>query len=150
VAEVTVIAPNVVEFVGNFARQGTLNAERVATPPPQPPPKPDQPLRTHNDAGGQSRQLSANQNAPANARAATAEPRTTSPGGFNLTGNQRSRPTLTSTQFLAQQIAQESGNFARVSASFASAASAYDKSEAGRARATGEPTFITRSINRSI
>lgn len=143
-AEVTVIAPNVVELVGNFARQGSPNAERAATPPT---PKPDQSLRTRNDAGGQSRQLSANRNAPPT-RAAT--PRTTSLGGFNLTGNSRQRPAQASSQFLAQQIAQESAKFARVSTSFTSAAKAYDKSGATRTQAASEPVIITRSIDRSI
>jgi hypothetical protein len=136
-----------VELVGNLARQGSLNAERAAPPPAPLPPKPDQSSRTRNDAGGQSRQLSANQNAPV-ARRAT--PRTTSPGGFNLTGNSRQRPTQASSQFLAQQIAQESAKFARVSTSFTSAAKAYDKSGATRTQASSEPVIITRSIDRSI
>ena len=145
-AEVTVIAPNVVEFVGNLAGQTALNAERAAPPAPQPP-KAQQPLKPRNDAGSQSQRLSANQNSPA---APPAAPRTTSPGGFNLTGDLRRRPGRPSTQFLAQQIAQESAKFARSSASFATAASAYEKTRSSGGRTANEPVIITRRINKSV
>ncbi len=153
-AEVTVIAPNVVEFVGNLAGQTALNAERAAPPAPQPP-KAQQPLKPRNDAGSQSQRLSANQNSPA---APPAAPRTTSPGGFNLTGDLRRRPGRPSTQFLAQQIAQvlaqqiaqESAKFARSSASFATAASAYEKTRSSGGRTANEPVTITRRINKSV
>ena len=72
-----------------------------------------------------------------------------SPGGFNFTGNQLSRPAQPSTQFLAQQIAQETAPPQRPSANFA-AANAYGRSRGNIPRAVGEPVTVKRSIDRSV
>ncbi len=124
--------------------QAPAVAERSVPPPPL---KPDQPPRAPNDAGEQSRQLSANQNTPP---PAARVPRCTAPGGFNFTGNQLSRPAQPSTQFLAQQIAQETAPPQRPSANFAAAANAYGRSRGNIPRAAGEPLIVTRSIDRSV
>lgn len=145
-AEVTVIAPNVVEFVGNLARQAPTTA--VQTTPP--PPKPDQPLKSREDAGAQSRQLAANQNAPAPTAQPPAIPRSTSPNGFNLSGNARRRPAQPSTQFLAQQIGQETAGASRTRKSFSAAAAAYAGSRTDRTVPIGEAVIVTRSINRLV
>ena len=73
-----------------------------------------------------------------------------SPGGFNFTGNQLSRPAQPSTQFLAQQIAQETAPPQRPPANFATAANAYGRSRGNIPRAVGEPVIVTRSIDRSV
>ena len=151
VAEVTVIAPNVVEFVGNLARQAPSNAAQITPPPPPPPPpKPDQPLKSRDNAGGQSRQLAANQNALVRSAPPPAVPRSTSPGGFNFSGYARRRPAQPSTQFLAQQIAQETAGSPRARKSFSAAAAAYAKPRPGRTIPVGEPVIVTQSINRLI
>lgn len=149
VAEVTVIAPNVVEFVGNLARQTPTTAAQTAPPPP-PPPKPDQPLKTRDDAGGQSRQLAANQNVLARSAPRPTIPRSTSPGGFNLSGNAQRRPAQPSSQFLAQQIAQETAGSPRARRSFSAAAAAYGSSRLGRTVPIGEPVIVTQSVNRLV
>lgn len=145
-SEVTVIAPNVVEFAGNLARQSAPTVERLFPPPP-PPPRNDPPLRLRNPAGDQSGRLAANQNKPT---ARATQPRTTSPGAFNLLRDPRRRPGLPSTQFLAQQIAQESGN-APLPLRPTAAIGAYEKARAGQGRPPlGEPLILNRSVDRTI
>ncbi len=145
-AEVTVIAPNVVEFVGNLARQTAPTAER-AFPLPPPPPRPETPLKPREDVGQQRRRLAANRNTPL---AAPATPKTTSPGGFNPIVDPRRRPSQPSTQFLAQQIAQESASTVRAARPFPSALAAYERSRPTQPRAQSEPVIITRSVDTTV
>lgn len=146
-SEVTVIAPNVVEFAGNLARQATSAAERFF-PPPQPPARNDPPLKSRDAAGEQSGRLAANQNNPT---ARPAQPKTTSPGAFNLLRDPRQRPDLPSTQFLAQQIAQESGAQAQPPRRTAAAIGAYEKARDGQSRPSrGEPVILNRSIDKFV
>ena len=145
-AEVTVIAPNVVEFVGNLARQATSAGERPIPLPP-PPPKPETPLRSRQSVDEKSRRLAANQNAPS---AAPATPKTTSPGGFNPLVDRHRRPGQPSTQFLAQQIAQESASTVRAAKPFPSALAAYERSQPTQPREPSEPVIITRSVDATV
>ncbi len=142
--EVTVIAPNVVEFAGNLARQSAPIAERFIPPPPPPPPKSETPLKPRDEIGEQSRRLAANKNLPASSRSAS---KPESPGEFRLIAEPRNRLGQPSTQFLAQQIAQESRSSLRPGKPFPSVLAAYERSRPQRPKTDSEPTIITRRVN---
>ncbi len=144
-AEVTVIAPNVVEFAGNLAQQSAPLAARAFAPPP--PPKSDPPLKQREDVGEQNRRLAANQNNPT---PASSRPKTTSPGGFNPVADPRRRAGQPSTQFLTQLIAQESTKSVRPEKPFQTALAAYERTQPQRLQPKTEPLIITRSVNLTI
>lgn len=144
-AEVTVIAPNVVEFVGNFARQSEATAERAFPPPP--PPRTETPLKTRQDAGERSGNAAANRNTPL---PPPATPKTTSPGGFNPLTDPKRRPSQPSAQFLAQRIAQETFGPSRPAQPLSAAVGAYEKLRGPQNRNRDEPLILTRSVDRSV
>ncbi len=146
-SQVTVIAPNVVELVGNLAKQAS--APVVERPPPTPPaPKAKPTVKPRDGSDQRSQQLAANENALKDQKRAAGSP---SQRGRFYVRRVPSRPSgQPSSLFIAQQIAQQNSGASAKRKRFDKAIAAYNRALDNQPNFQPGPVFITRTVDRTV